>query len=76
MCLGPYTPGGRHVFIKQGKSRRESVADAKKLCYPFLSSAIIQSLRIRDADPDSYSLDDKVKYVSLDELIKTGVLAA
>ena len=76
VCLGPYTPGARHVFMRQGKSGRESVADAEKLRYPSLPPANVQTLRIGDADPDPYSSDDEVEYVSLDEPIETGVLAA
>ena len=76
VCLGPYTPGARHVFMRQGKPGRESVADAEKLRYPSLPSANVQTLRIGDADPDPYSSDDEVEYVSLAEPIETGVLAA
>ena len=76
VCLGPYTPGARHVFMRQGKSGRESVADAEKLRYPSLSPANVQTLRIRDVDLDPYSSDNEVEYVSLDEPIETGALAA
>ena len=62
--------------MRQGKSGRESVADAEKLRYPSLPPANVQTLRIGDADPDPYSSDDEVEYVSLDEPIETGVLAA
>ena len=76
VCLGPYTPGARHVFMRQGKSGRESVADAEKLRYPFLPPANVQTLRIGESDLDPFTSDDKVEYVSLDEPIETGVLAA
>ena len=76
VCLGPYTPGARHVFMRQGKPGQESVADAEKLRYPSLPPANVQTLRIGDADPDPYSSDDEVQYVSLDEPMETGVLAA
>ena len=46
VCLGPYTPGARHVFIRQNKSGRKSVADAEKLCYLSLPPANVQTLRI------------------------------
>lgn len=62
--------------MRQGKSGGESVANAKKLCYLLLPLANVQTLRIRDADPDPYFLDDKVEYVFLDKPIKTKVLAA
>lgn len=74
VCLGPYTFEARHVFIKQRKSGRESVIDAKKLRYPFLSSVNIQTLRIKDANLDPYFFDEKVQYVFLNEPIKTRVL--
>ena len=76
VCPRPYTPGARQVFMRQGESGRESVADAEKLRYPSLLSANVQTLRIGDADPDPYFLDEKAQYVCLDEPIGTGVLAA
>ncbi len=76
VCLRPYTPGVRNAFIRYRKSGRESVANAEKLCYPTLSPANIQTLRIGDVDPDLYSSDEEVQYISLDEPIETGVLAA
>lgn len=62
--------------MRQGKLGQKSVADVKKLCYPSLLPANIQTLKIRELDPDFYLLDDKVKYISLDEPIEIGVLAA
>ena len=62
--------------MRQRKSGWESVADAEKLRYPFLPPANVQTLRIGESDPDPYTSNDKVEYVSLDESIKTGVLAA
>ena len=42
-----------------------------------LPPANVQTLRIGEADPDPYSLDEKTEYISLDALInKTGILAA
>ena len=38
--------------MRQKKSRRESVADAKNFRYPTLPLANVQTLRIEDADPD------------------------
>ena len=60
--------------MRQGKSRRESVAHAEKLHNPFLFPTNVQTLKIGESDPDPYLSDDKVKYVSLDKLIETGVL--
>ncbi len=62
--------------MRQRKSGRESVADAEKLRYPSLPPANVQTLRIREADPDPYSSDEEIQYISLDKPIKTGVLAA
>ena len=76
VCLGPYTPGARYVFMRQEKPGRESVADAEKLRYPSLPPANVQTLRIGEADSDPYSSDEEAEYISLDEPIETGVLAA
>lgn len=62
--------------MRQGKSGWEPVADAEKLCYPFLPFANVQTLRIENVDPDPYSSDEKAQYVCLDESIGTKVLAA
>ena len=62
--------------MRQGKSGQESVADAEKLCYLSLPPANVQTLMIGKAAPDLYSSDKEIQNVSLDELIKTGVLAA
>ncbi len=76
VCLRPYILGARHFFMRQRKSGWKSIVDAKKLCYPSLPPANVQTLRIRELNSDPYLLDDKVKYVSLDELIEIGVLTA
>lgn len=76
VCLKSYIPGAWHGFIRQRKSRHESVVDAEKLYYPSLLPANVQTLGIEDADLDPNSSDDKVKYISLDKPIKIGVLAA
>lgn len=76
VCLGSYTSGAKRIFMRQGKSGRELVAYIEKLCYQSLPSANIQTLRIRNADSDPYFSDDKVEYVSLNESIEIGVLAA
>ncbi len=76
VCLGPYTPGAQHDFMKQRRSGRESVADAAKLRYPCLPSANVQTLGIGEAYPDHYSSDEEIQYVSIDKPIKTEVLAA
>ena len=39
VCIGPYTPGARSIFMRREKPGRESVADAEKLRYPILPSA-------------------------------------
>ncbi len=62
--------------MRQGKSGRESVADSEKLRYSSLPPANVQTLRIGEVDPDLYSSDEKIQYISLDKPIKTGVLAA
>lgn len=75
--LGPYKPGVRPVYIRREKPGRESVADAEKLRYPFLPPANVQTLRIGELDPDPYSSDEEVEYVSLDTPIDgIGVLTA
>ncbi len=76
VCLGLYTPEAQHAFMRRGKSGRESVANAEKLRYSSLPPANLQTLRIGEADPDPYSSDEEIQYVSLDEAIETGVLAA
>ena len=62
--------------MRQEKPGRESVAKAEKLRYPSLPPANVQTLRIGEVDLDPYSSDEKTEYISLDEPIKTGVLAA
>lgn len=74
--LGIYTLGAWYVFIKQRKSKRESIANDEKLCYLSLPLANVQILRIEEFDLDPHWSDNEVKYVSLDEHIKTRVLAA
>ncbi len=77
MCLGPYEPGVRPVYIGREKLSRESVADAEKLRYPSLPPANVQTLRIGELEPDPCSSDEEVEYVSLDAPIDViGVLAA
>lgn len=58
--LGTYTPEARHICMSQGKPSRESVTDTEKLRYLSLHFANVQTLRISDADPDSYSSDEEV----------------
>ncbi|MCJ1348353.1 hypothetical protein MMC31_006584 [Peltigera leucophlebia] len=76
VCLGAYTPGARPVFMRRERPGRESVADAEKLQYPSLPPANVQTLRVGEANPDPYSSDEETEYVSLDEPIELGVLAA
>ncbi len=77
MCLGPYKPGVRSVYMRREKPGRESVADTKKLRYPSLRPANVQTLRIRELEPGPYFSYKEVEYVSLDAPIDgIGVLAA
>ena len=76
VCLWPYTPRAWNVFMRQKKSGRESVVDAEKLRYLSFPPANVQTLRIGEADPDPYSSDEEIQYVSPDEPIETRVLAA
>lgn len=69
-------PGIRPVYIRQEKPRRDSVADAKKLRYPSLPPANVQTLKIGELEPALYSTDEEGEYISLDSPIKTKVLAA
>ena len=62
--------------MSQGRFEKESVADTTKICYLFLLSTNIQILRIEDTDLDPYFSDNTIEYISADESIKTGVLAA
>ena len=75
VCLGPYKPGVRPVYMRREKPGRESVADAEKLRYPSLPPANVQTLRIGELEPDPYSSDEE--YISLDAPIDgIEVLAA
>ncbi|MCJ1348653.1 hypothetical protein MMC31_006886, partial [Peltigera leucophlebia] len=76
VCIGPYIPGARPVFMRREKPGRESVADAEKLRYPILPSAEVHTLRIGHLQPDPYSSDDKDEYVSLDAPLDVIVSAA
>ena len=55
--------------MRQEKPGRELVADAEKLRYPSLPLANIQTLRIGELEPDPYSSDEEIEYISLDEPI-------
>lgn len=75
--MRPYLLQVRLVYIRQEKLGRESVANGKKLQYPSLLLASIQTLRIEKLDPDFYFSDEEIEYISLDTLIdKTKVLTA
>ncbi len=77
VCLGPYKPGVRPVYMRREKPGRKSVADAEKLRYPSLPPASVPTLRIGKLEPDPCSSNEEVEYVSLDALIDgIGVLAA
>lgn len=51
--------------MRQRKPGRKLVFNTEKFYYPFLLSINVQTLRIGGIDLDYYSLDDKVKYISL-----------
>ena len=76
VCLGPYIPGAKLVFMRQEKSSCESIFNIEKLRYLSLFLANAQNLRIGDANLNPYFSDDKIEYIFLAEPIKTGVLAA
>ena len=62
--------------MRREKPGRESVANAEKLQYPSLPPANVQTLRIGELEPDPYSSDKEVEFVSLDAPIDgIGVLA-
>lgn len=50
--------------MRQKKPGRESIIDAKKLWYPSLPPANVQTLKIRKRDPNAYFSDKEVKYIS------------
>lgn len=58
------------------KPGQDSLVNVEKLRYSFLLPANVQMLKIGEADSDLYSSDEEIKYIFLDEYIKTGVLAA
>lgn len=60
--------------MRQAKLRQKLVTYAKKFYYPFLLFVNVQTLKIGDIDHDSYLLNDKFQYISLDKSIKTGIL--
>ncbi len=75
MCLGPCKPGVRPVYMRREKPGRQSVANAEKLRYPSLPPANVQTLRIGEMEPDPYSFDEELEYVSLEAPIDgIGVL--
>ena len=75
VCVGPYMPGARPVFMRKEKPGRESVADVEKLRYPTLLSAEIHTLRIGQLQPNPYSLDEEDEYVSLNTPLDVTVSA-
>ena len=63
--------------MRQKKPGCKSVADAEKLQYLSLSPANVQTLTIGELDPDPYSSDEEMEYISLDTNIDgTEVLTA
>lgn len=75
-CLACRKYVAYRVFMRQEKPSRESVSDAEKLYYLLLPPANVQILRIGEADPDPYFLDEEVQYISLDAPIEIEVLDA
>lgn len=67
--LGYYKPRIWPVYIKWEKPGQKLVANAKKLQYPSLPFANIQTLRIREKELDLYFSDKKIEYVFLEEPI-------
>lgn len=73
--LGTYLPDIQLIYIWQEKSKRDCVADAKKLHYFSLFLVNVQILKIRELELDPCFTDEKSEYISLDELIGIEVLA-
>ncbi len=59
VCLSPYLPGVKSVYMRQEKSRRKFVTDAEKSRYMSLPPVNVQALRIEELDPDLYSSNKK-----------------
>lgn len=62
--------------MRREEPGRESVADVEKLRYPSLPLANVQTLRIGKTNPDPCPSKEEIEYISLDEPIEAGVLAA
>lgn len=62
--------------MQREKPSQELFADVEKLRYPTLLSAGVYTLRIGDLQPNSYSSDDKDKYISLDAFLDVTISAA
>lgn len=74
--LGTYLPNIKLIYMRQEKSRKDCIVDAKKLRYFFLLLVNMQTLKIGELEPNPYSTDEKIEYISLDKLIRIGVLIA
>ena len=59
----------RLVYMRQNKSRRKSVADAKKLQYLSLLHANVQTLKIRELKPNPYFSNEKIEFIFLMHLL-------
>lgn len=74
--LGTYLPAIRLVFMWQKKPERDCIADMEKLYYSILLPANIQTLKIREIDPNPYFSNKKVRYNFLDKPIEAKILGA
>lgn len=66
MCFGAYKLKVRLVYMRRKKPDHKSIANIEKLQYPFLSSANVQTLRIKKVEPDFHFSDKKIEYISFD----------
>lgn len=77
MCFGTYKLKVRLVYIRRKKSNHKSIANIENLQYLFLSSANVQTLRIKKLEPDFHFCDKKIEYISFDTPInEIEILAA
>lgn len=75
VCLEIYLSNIQLVYMRQEKSGRDCIINVEKMRYLFLFLANIQILKIEKLELGLYSINEKNEYISLDELIKIGVLA-
>lgn len=62
--------------MRQEKLERDFVVNIEKLLYLTLPPSNIQTLRLKEIDPNPYFFDKKTGYISLDKQIKAESLAA